>query len=260
MAEKSSITRVGTYEPFELQVSRGQIAYHRAVTVFGVNPDLDQTEETVWPDGGIVPHPASATVMTVSSGSTDDVNSTGTGAQSLLVEGLDADFREISEVVLLNGQTGVSTTKQYLRINRLSVASAGTGKSNAGRIYIGAGAITAGVPAVIYNLIELGYNASTTAHYTVPAGHTAYFSEGVFTAGQPGGSSEIVGRLVTTPPNGIRYTAAVVAINNGSVNYGFKYPIVIAEKVDISAEAIGVSNNNVVSTMFNMVLIQNADQ
>jgi len=260
MAEKSSITRVGTYEPFELQVSRGQIAYHRTVTVFGINTDLDQTEETVWPYDGLINHPTSEMVMTVSSDSVDDVDVTGTGAWSVLIEGLDADFREISEVVLLDGQTGVSTTKQYIRINRMSVLTAGTGKSNAGHIYIGSGDVTAGLPAVVYNLIDIGYNASTTAHYTVPAGYTAYLAEGVFTAGQSAGSTEIRGKLVTMPPNGIRYTAAVVAINNGSVAYDFRYPLAIAEKVDISAAAFGASNNNVVSSMFNMVLIQNADQ
>lgn len=260
MAEKSSITRVGTYEPFELQVSRGQIAYHRAVTVFGVNPDLDQTEETVWPHDGIIAHPSSAMVMTISSSSLLDVNTTGTGAWSVLVEGLDADFREISEVVLLNGQTAVSTTKQYIRINRMAVASAGSGNANAGHVYIGSGIVTAGVPAVVYNLIDVGYNASTTAHYTIPAGYTGYLSEGVFTVGQPGGSAEVVGKLITMPPNNIRYTAAVVAINNGSVTYDFVYPVPIPEKVDVSAAAVGKSNNNMVSTMFNLVLIQNADQ
>ena len=259
MAEKSSITKVGTYEPFNLQVSRGQISYHRAVTVFGVNPDVDSAEETVWPNNGLIAHPASATTMLVSSTSAADIAATGTGARSILLEGLDTDYREISEVVALNGQTAVSTVKQYRRINRMAVASAGSGEANAGHIYIGSGVVTAGVPAVVYNLIDVGYNTSTTAHYTVPANHTAYLSEGVITVGQPGGSNEVIGRLLSAGTDGIRYTAAIVALNNGSVNYNFQYPIRIPEKTDIEATAVGKSNNNVVTTMFNMVLIQNAD-
>lgn len=258
MAEKSSITKVGTFEPFNLQVSRGQISYHRAVTVFGYNPDLDQTEETVWPDGGLTPHPATAISMSVSSTSAaDDVSSTG--AHTLLIEGLDNDYREINEVVSLDGQTAVQTVKLFRRINNLVVMSAGTGLANAGTLYVGTGVVTAGVPATIYGIVATGYNTSTTAHFTVPANYTAYLSQGLLSAGQPGGSSEIIGRLLTTGTDGIRRTAAVVAINNGAAPYPFPYPIRIPEKTDIEATAVGKSNNNAVSAMFNMVLIQNAD-
>lgn len=258
MAEKSSITKVGTFEPFNLQVSRGQISYHRAVTVFGYNPDLDQTEETVWPDGGLTPHPATAISMSVSSTSAaDDVSSTG--ARTLLIEGLDNDYREISEVVTLDGQTPVQTVKLFRRINFLSVVSTGTGLANAGTLYVGVGTVTAGVPATIYGIIAPGYNNSTTAHFTVPANFTAYLVQGLLSAGQPGGSSEIIGRLLTTGTDGIRHTAAVVAINNGAAPYPFPFPIKILEKTDIEAAAVGKSNNNAVSAMFNMVLIQNAD-
>jgi hypothetical protein len=40
--EVSSITRVGTSEPFELQVSRGQIAYHEFIHTkqFGLKADF----------------------------------------------------------------------------------------------------------------------------------------------------------------------------------------------------------------------------
>ena len=38
--EVSSISRIGTSEPFELQVSRGQIAYHKQLFKFGNNPTV----------------------------------------------------------------------------------------------------------------------------------------------------------------------------------------------------------------------------
>ena len=46
--EVSSISRVGTSEPFDLQVARGQIAYHHSLFKFGFNPDIDDSLETVW--------------------------------------------------------------------------------------------------------------------------------------------------------------------------------------------------------------------
>ncbi len=51
MAEKSSISRVGTSEPFDLQVARGQISFHKDIFKFGFNPDVDDALETVWADG-----------------------------------------------------------------------------------------------------------------------------------------------------------------------------------------------------------------
>jgi hypothetical protein len=41
--EYSSISRFGLTEPFNLQVARGQIAYHYPVFKFGFNPDVDDS-------------------------------------------------------------------------------------------------------------------------------------------------------------------------------------------------------------------------
>jgi len=255
----SSISRQGAYEPFELQVSRGQIAGHRALTVFGYNADIDTAEETVWPDGGIAPRPAAALQMKVSSSDANDA-SAGTGARTVVVAGLDANYNEITEVVTLNGQTAVTTTASFLRVNSLTVATAGSGLANAGVIYIGTGVVTAGVPATIYNLIAVGYNVTTSALYTVPANYTAYVLAGGVTAAQVGGTNPITAKLVTTPASGIRYAAAVTTLNNGVNDYMFVAPIVVAEKTDLEATAIGKGSNNEVSAFFNLILIKNNGQ
>jgi len=104
--EVSSITRIGTSEPFELQVSRGQIAYHEFIHKFGYNPDIANSNETIWSQGGVYTYPTSASTMYISSSSTADT-AAGTGARTATVSGLDANFDEISETVSLNGQAGV---------------------------------------------------------------------------------------------------------------------------------------------------------
>lgn len=256
MAAPSSTTKCGKNEPFELQVARGQISWHRSVTVFGYNPDLDTSEESVWPNGGTVPHGQAASVLKVSSDSAND-DSTGTGARTLLIEGLDADYKEVSEIVTLDGQTAVNTTKTYHAINNLVVLTVGSSGHNVGTIYLGTGVVTAGVPAVIWDLINPTYNQRTTAHYTVPAGYTGYLSEGIFTAGQASGSTGVTGKLVSGDPSGVLRVSATTAINNGSVDYDFKYPLQISEKHCVGATAIGAANNNIVSAMFTLLLIKN---
>ena len=254
--ELSSISRFGLTEPFELQVARGQITGHRSVVVFGYNPDVDQTRVTVWPYTGILPLPAAALQMKVSSSSANDT-ANGTGARTVFVAGLDANHNEISEIVTLNGQTAVLTTQSFLHINNAYVATAGSGLSAAGDIYFGDGTVTAGVPATVYDLIKFDYNQRITGSYTIPAGYTAYVSQGLFSAGQPSGSSQVSGRLMSIGVDGIRRTAAITTVNNGVADYLFEYPLQIPEKTTLEATAQGSANNNEASAMFILVLVYN---
>ena len=254
--EYSSISRFGLTEPFELQVARGQITAHRSVTVFGYNPDVDQTRVTVWPYTGIIPITETPLQLKVSSSDANDT-AAGTGARTVYVAGLDANHNEIEEIVTLNGQTAVLTTQSFLHINNAYVATAGSGLSAAGDIYFGDGVVTAGVPATVYDLIKFDYNQRITGSYTVPAGHTAYLAQGLFSAGQPGGSAQVAGRLLTVGTDGIRRAAAITTVNNGASDYAFEYPIRIAEKTTIEATAQGSSNNNEASAMFILLLVSN---
>jgi hypothetical protein len=249
-----SITSERRHEDFPLQVARGQIPGHRSVTIFGYNGDVDTTEVTVWPHTGLIAHPAAALQMKVSSVNAADT-SAGTGARTVLIQGLDADYNEISEVVTLSGQTAVTTANSYIRINYAAVATAGSGQSAAGDIYIGTGTVTAGVPATVYDLIKFNYNDTVTGHYTVPAGYTAYLMQGMFTVGQVSGSTSVQGRLLTAGVDGIRRTASIVTLNNGTADYAFDFPIAIPEKTDIEATAIGGANNNSCTSMFVILLV-----
>ena len=251
----SSITRQGAYEPFELQVARGQIQGHRSVVVFGFNPDVDTSQVSVWPLPSLITFPAAALQMTVSSSNANDT-ALGTGARTVVVQGLDANYNEVSETVTLNGQTAVTMTASLLRVNYAYVLTAGSGNGAAGDIYIGTGVVTAGVPATTYDVIKFDYNTTITGSWTVPAGYTAYVSQGLFSAGQPSGSNQVQGRLLTRGTDNIRRTAAVTTINNGVADYVFEYPIVIQEKTTVEATAIGSANNNAVSSMFILVLVK----
>ena len=253
-----SQTQYGKNEEFTLQVARGLIPGHSVVTVFGYNPDVDTSEEAVWPNGGTVPHPTVASVLKVSSTDAADASPSGTGARSVLITGLNASYDQISETVVLSGQTAVNTVNSYLYVNGLTVTSVGSGGANAGDINVGTGTVTDGVPAVLYDMIAIGYNNRTTGHYCVPAGYTGYLVHGLFTAGQASGSTSITGKLlVHSPGDNIVRVGAITTLNNGVVQYMFNYPTAIPEKNCVGATAIGSANNNSVSSMFNICLIKN---
>ena len=253
----SSVSRQGAYEPFELQVARGQIQAHSVVTIAGYNSDVDTAWEMITPVGNLS-YPAAALQMTVSSADADDT-SAGTGARTVLITGLDANYAVISETVTMNGQTAVTTTNSFLRVNAMLVTTAGTSLANEGIIYIGSGTVTSGVPATIYNVIAAGFNNSTSSQYTVPAGFTGYLAVARIGLAQDAGTTLITARTRFVGTNGIALTGPVIVTNNGISTIDFPYPIAIAEKTRIQGEAIGGAVDNEAAGFFELVLIKNAD-
>ncbi len=253
--EVASISQFGRTEPFELQVSRGQIPNHQVVQFGGFNPDIDTTWETICPDGNFT-FQSVATVMKISSSSTNDA-AVGIGARTVLITGLDANYNVISETVTLNGQTAVNTVNSYLRINGFTVTTAGNSLTAAGTIYAGAGVVTAGVPATVYELIPLGWNSRQSATYTIPTGYTGYISYSRLTFGQSAGTQSSWGRVTLTGTNGIKLTIVSTVSVNGMIQFTPKYPTVVQEKTLIMAEAMGIATNNLVSTIIQIVLVKN---
>jgi hypothetical protein len=253
----SSVSRQGAYEPFELQVARGQIQAHSLVTIAGYNSDVDTAWEMITPVGNLS-YPAAALQMTVSSADADDT-SAGTGARTVLITGLDSNYAVISETVTMNGQTAVTTTNSFLRINAMLVTTAGTSLANEGIIYIGSGTVTSGVPATIYNVIAAGFNNATSSQYTIPAGYTGYLAVARIGLAQDAGTTLITARTRFVGTNGIALTGPVIVTNNGISTIDFPYPIAIAEKTRIQGEAIGNAVDNEAAGFFELVLIKNAD-
>ena len=240
MAVYSSITRFGKNEPFNLQVAREQIFNHKTIFKFGFNPDIDNTLETVWAQGGLYSYLESATVLKVSSSSTADT-SAGTGARTVELFGLDTNYDEINETVTLNGQNAVNTTKEYLRINRMIVRSAGTGSQNAGVIYAGTGTVTTGVPANKYATIAIGDNQTLMSLWTVPKDYTAYLIQTDITVATTQNNKYCTVHLVSRPYNEVFQIKDKFVKSEGSVHQGYTIPLKFEEKTDIEVRAIGDS-------------------
>jgi hypothetical protein len=262
--EVSSISRIGTSEPFELQVARGQIAYHKPLFKFGNNTTVGDSLETIWAEGGLYSYLTAATVLKVSSSSTDDT-SAGTGARTVQLYGLDADYNEINELVTLNGQTVVNTTQSFLRINRIIVRSAGSGGSNAGVIYAGTGTVTTGVPANVYASVNgvIGANQSLMSLWTVPAGYTAYMLQYEVSNGTTSNTPAVCKLILAVRPYGeVFQSKDVKSLTTGMhIEETFALPLKIEEKSDIEVRAISSSASVTfdISSAFEIVYIKNGD-
>lgn len=257
MEFKPSITLYERTEPFELQLARGLIDGHKTLFKFGNNPDTNGTLETVWSHSTLYVYPSAATAMKVSSTSAND-NAAGTGAHTVLVAGLDANYNEISEIVTLTGQTPVLTTAVFLRVFRAYVVTAGVSNTAAGTIYIGDGVVTAGVPASVYAEIPFGENQTLMAMWTVPAGYTFYMYRGTFSAASNNAAQYVLGKFMVRPFGGVFRNAADVTANSSVIQYDFEMPLAIPEKADIEARVIALAGTNFyVTASFEGVYILN---
>ena len=155
-----SQTQYGKYEDFNLQVARGQIQGHSTVNIYGYQPTVSTTSIPVWENTTVYTYPVSAITMYLSGTSGDTAQ--------ILISGLDSLYGPISETVTLNGSTPVATTKQYLRINNMSV-TVGSATNPAGIVYLKNQAAT-----VTYAQINAGIGRTQMAIYTVPSGYTYY--------------------------------------------------------------------------------------
>lgn len=191
----------GWDEPFFFRITRGMNSDHRAVTRYAYNPAVTGTE-TIWSKGGVYSFPSAGSVMQVLSSNAADA-SNGTGARTVLIQGLDDKFNEIAEIVSLLGVTPVNTVNSYFRINSMYVVTAGSAGQNVGDISIGTGTILGGYPANTYGFIATGDNVSQTSVYTVPVGYQAVVVDSFATAQGTGTGKHTVIYNKGRPPGGV---------------------------------------------------------
>lgn len=259
MPSNHSITESGINEEFFLQLVRGQIRAHSHVHKFGRNPDIDTASgyEAIWNGGGDYTGfdaTAAEVVEVFSSDAADDA--AGTGARTIELFGLDANFAEVSETVSLDGTTAVDTTNSYIRLHRGIVRTAGTGGVNAGTITARQKVTTAN----IFMVIPIGYNQTMIAAYTVPADKSAFLY--CWSAGLAGNvNADCSVRLKMRPENEVFQVKEELAVQGAGSSYiirDFLFPKgIISEKTDIVIEANTDVNNTAVAGSFDLVLVDN---
>ena len=245
------------YDHTDLAIARGHSKGYKSLYKFGYNPDVDGDEETIWSQGGNFNYPTGAVTMFVSSTSANDANG-GTGANSILIQGLDENYDEIEETVLLNGQTQVATQKSYLRLYRAFVTLAGTGGTAGGIIYVGSSGATSGVPnTTVYANLHLG-NQTQIAAYTVPAGYTLYLNDINFTAALSQANKTATCTFVSRDfGSNVFRSRFINVLQSNQLITKFEYPQPYYEKTDLECRVSTNTSNNAIGASFQGVLIKN---
>jgi len=186
----NSISRQARSEPFDLQVSRGQITGHQTLSLFGYQSAVGNTKIPVWENATVYTYITSASTLTLTSSSASDDT-----LASVLINGLDSNFKPISEIIFLNGASNVTTVNSYFRVNSMFMLSPGTGQST------NVGTITLKQSSNIVSQINAGIGKTQSTVYTVPAGFSFYLDFAEVNTSNSYTSSNIV-------------TYSVQAINN----------------------------------------------
>lgn len=224
-----------------LDIARGSISNSKIVHKFGANFDIDQATdpESVWTGGGLYPWASLSSAQTIHCLSTSASDTT-----TLTLEGLDANYDEISETVTLTGTSAVTTSNTFLRVFRMTYDA-----TNVGTIT----ARTVSASGTVVAQIDAGYAQTLMAVYTVPAGFTAYLVALDATIdGTKTCQMLMYHRLFGKP-----FRIAHVAESDGHYRYDFTAPLTVPEKTDIDIRINEVSGNDArVTANFDLVLIR----
>ena len=122
----------------------------------------------VWDRGGVMSYFSTATAVTVIGATTTDINTTtATGARSVSIEGLDANWEVQTETIAMNGTSTAAAVNTYRRVYRAHVNSSGSLLTNDGNITVNGTDASVGVTAMAFIPADLGQTFQT--QYTVPA-------------------------------------------------------------------------------------------
>ena len=237
---------------YGLEVARGAISGQTGINKFGRNPDVDVGTEDVWGTGGIWIEPTAATTVAFVSSSAADA-AAGTGARTLTVNGLNGSYADTTETLTLNGVTPVNTSNSYFIIHRVTVATAGSGGTNAGTITT---AWTGGGTPVGPSIV-IGKGQTQFCIYQIPAGLNGYLSS--FGGSYSGAStSNITLELFAKPFGGAWNLKGSMDLAEQGTTFArrtYDTPLKFTEKTIIKVTATSDTVNSDVVASFDLITL-----
>ena len=224
--------------PYFNAIAEGFVTDQTAINMVGYDGTVGATWETLWELSTPYVYIASGgEKVTVKSNSAQD-GVGGTGARTLLITGLDANFDLVSETITTNGVALVSSANTYERILSARVATIGTNESNVGNITI---RDTSDTTTVAY--IVVGEGSSRIPVFTVPRLYRASIVG--WSYGDVADKASHIA-LWARPFGGSWYIANYKIIKNQASSESFEMPFVFEEKTDLELMAFSIGGGGAV--------------
>jgi len=201
---------------FYLEVARGNVTGFASREIIGTVPAVAGTYD-VWNAGidanKVITQVTTAALLYVSSSNAGDTT------QSVTITGLDANYDVITETIELNGQTRVTGTKAFLRVNGVELSAA-----CAGNVYVYyVSAVTGGVPdtkSKIQAMVAIGDLVAYNAIYTVPRNKNLYLTSLRYASAASTTAHDVVLSVIRKIYGGSNVTVKTIKYTDlGTTNY-----------------------------------------
>lgn len=237
------------YEHDRLAIAKGESNGYSFDHIIGAVPAMSvNTEGSVWDvNDTLYPWQAfdTASVLNIPA-----VNAADNG-HTLTITGLDADYNYITEVVTLSSTAEVTTTNTFKRFRKAYYTNGGFNVTAAANINIRVG-------TTVVARVRLGTSETFNGMYTVPAGYTAYLTQGTMTVQE---NADATGNFDYMLFGGTHFRSGhtfEVSGDGGQYLYKFDVPFVVPEKTDLDVRASVRSNNARVTAAYDLILVSNS--
>lgn len=253
LEDLSIINTISTDKPFNQQIAEDMKIGYGSQFKFGQNALVGATEEVIWDAGGDYTFLTAAETMDVVS---DDANDSllGSGAHSILIQGLNANWEETFQILTLDGLNIVTTDTVFLRVFRAVILTSGTNSptadANEGTI-----TIEGNTSSTLQAQINPRNGQTLMAVYTVPAGKTAYITGVSFATGE-GKECTFKGKF----RNGVNGAFSVkysLTLFQSAFFGDLSVPLRVPEKIDIVITGISASAGTKADASFGFILKDN---
>lgn len=202
-----------------IALQKGLIGDLSGIDKFGYLPTATSSFKTVWDGDNIYTYLTGAGTLTVTSaaGATDN-------DCEITVQGLDANWESQTVTVTLAGSGTATTTETFIRVFRAYVSN---GQATTGVVTIASGATTVA-------LIQVEYQQTLMAVYTVPEGYTGYVVSGNLSVEK---NQPVVAKLMIRQYQGVLRAGGVITSFGVPFQREWLIPPVLPARTDIEIRA-----------------------
>jgi len=255
MAQKSKYLS-NTHLAEKVDISEKRVLKTDYIHKFGRNPSVGGAPETIWMQGGVYSYLTSASTVYVTSDDAADAAG-GTGARTVTVLGLDANYNNVQETLTVGGSVG---TVEFLRVFRAFVVESGSVGTNVGDVRVTTGAGGSGTVLADIGTIgtgtTFGLGQTQLALYTIPAHCTGYLTTWNVGIGSYNNSATVslYTRVFDTGYLSFR-TRDIMDVPGGYHTRNYGIPLKIPAKTDIEVRGIA-STGTSISASFDLILVE----
>jgi len=231
-----------------LAISKGDVIGSSVIHKFGQNDAVGiAAYEDVWDYGGDYSYPADGTapVSHIKSSSASDT-------EPIEVQGLDINGDLVVQTKTLEGTSLAQLVTPLWRVFRKKNVGTSDLVGNVDSVNSG--------DTIVYSRIQISYNQTLMALYTIPNGFTGYMLQGTNSLVGLARDYALNGRLSMRLYGGVFQVKKTFGLDTNGTSFiimPFPVPAAIPAKTDIRVSAICISKQGGVNTTFDMVLVEN---